>query len=180
MFEIKLGVFRDDIRFTLPLVSWWRHGARHISLTRDTKEEWIYYGHRSIMIFFSKHIRIAGRPKVLHTFASSSTIIRFFDNCSWISMTFSTPRTTKYPPGSRGHSVNLDNSCKWLQTSTTNQNEIVHSMVSGIAYISLVNLCRAPTWGPLPVRTQLELRNIMGIRPMGRLLRTTRWFPKTW
>lgn len=30
-------------------------------------------------------------------------------------MTFSTPRTMKYPPGSRGHSINLDNSCETKQ-----------------------------------------------------------------
>ena len=28
----------------------------------------------------------------------------FFDNCSWIRITFSVPRMMKYPPGSIGHS----------------------------------------------------------------------------
>jgi hypothetical protein len=34
-------------------------------------------------------------------------ITRFFDNCSCISITFSTPLTIKYPPGSYIHSFNF-------------------------------------------------------------------------
>ena len=36
---------------------------------------------------------------------SVSTMIRFLLNCSCTRMTFSVPLTTKYPPGSRGHSI---------------------------------------------------------------------------
>src|SRR6266542_1988568 len=38
---------------------------------------------------------------------SVSTMIRFLLSCSCTRMTFSVPFTTKYPPGSRGHSIIL-------------------------------------------------------------------------
>ena len=69
------------------------------------------------------------RLMVLHapslTLESKSTIIRFLESCSWIRMTFSTPLTTKYPPGSSGHSVSLDNS--WIVT-TGETYEFHHSL----------------------------------------------------
>lgn len=45
---------------------------------------------------------------------SLSTIIRFFDSCSWIRITFSVPLTTKYPPRSIGHSLARANSAAFL------------------------------------------------------------------
>ena len=51
-------------------------------------------------------------------FLSASTIIRFLDSCSWMRMTFSTPLTMKYPPGSMGHSFSLASSAGVLPIST--------------------------------------------------------------
>ena len=38
---------------------------------------------------------------------SISMMILFLLSCSWIKITFSVPLTTKYPPGSSGHSPSL-------------------------------------------------------------------------
>ena len=76
--------------------------------------------------------------------ASRSTRTLFFDSCSWIRTTFSAPRTTKYPPGSSGHSRSAASSASERPRSTQRS---LRSMM-GRRPIS-----RAPVPGVRPLRT---------------------------
>ena len=51
-------------------------------------------------------------------FASTSMMILFLLSCSWIRITFSVPFTTKYPPGSSGHSPSRASSASDFPVNT--------------------------------------------------------------
>mmetsp|Transcript_26162 Transcript_26162/g.85947 ORF Transcript_26162/g.85947 Transcript_26162/m.85947 type:complete len:272 (-) Transcript_26162:253-1068(-) len=55
---------------------------------------------------------------VIWPLESRSMMMRFLDSCSWMSTTFSTPFTTKYPPGSSGHSPSFASSFSDLPCNT--------------------------------------------------------------
>lgn len=88
-------------------------------------------------------------------FLSWSTMIRFFDSCSWIRMTFSWPFTIKYPPEKSSQVKSRSGDCE-----DKLKKFVVVFLIPGSSGHSL---SFANSMGVFPVSTQLELRNIIGI-----------------
>lgn len=83
-------------------------------------------------------------------------MIRFFDSCSWISMTFSWPFTIKYPPANYSQGIMI------VMTDWYNLFSLCVFFFC-IPGSSGHSLSFANSMGVFPVSTQLELRNIIGI-----------------
>mmetsp|Transcript_34666 Transcript_34666/g.70803 ORF Transcript_34666/g.70803 Transcript_34666/m.70803 type:complete len:221 (+) Transcript_34666:447-1109(+) len=76
-------------------------------------------------------------------FWSTSMITRFFDSCSCIRITFSTPLQMKYPPGSNGHSLRSANPSSDFPASTHLQDRSI------IGILPIGTLSILTTWWPL-------------------------------